>query len=269
VISKKWGSDTGAVRRKGITKSTKETFAKIAFKLHAMSALASTTPAPHSSFSGLALKIRSASESETFDLTQPPSTITTATVAAFSTPFLALPTMIRLTFNVGGGKAARGGFDQGAQRAFTSALREVGYEEDKGGGIDWESAGTFKQQHDTGKNLKTVVVFPRIDRSGKSNFASSDASNDASSSSSSTPQSTTQHVFLDRKSPESMCLFASLPVFQKMLVSKTPSWSSKKSLLLTLDSGKSFVLALAQTLMNGTSLTDDEQDVYDSVSEER
>ena len=55
-------------------------------------------------------------------------------------------------------------------------------------------------------------------------------------------------------------------VFRKMSESKTPSWSSKKSLLLNLGEGRSFLESLSQTLMNGKSLTDDEQEVYDTVT---
>jgi len=176
--------------------------------------------------SGLASQIRSATESETFHLSVPTTTITTATLAAFASPFPSLPAMIRLTFVVGGGKLARGSYDPTAHKVFTAALRECGYEEDKGGGMDWSSAGTFKSQHDTGKNLKTIVVFPKIDRTAESAGNSGSGADDpsAAASSSKVAASVPSHIvpFYDKKSPESMSLLASLPVFSKMLQSKTP-----------------------------------------------
>jgi len=115
---------------------------------------------------GLAGSIRAASESETFDLAgQSAGSIEAVMEAAFATPFDAFhddQEMIRLTFVTGAGKQARQKYDDGAQKAVTTVLQQHGYVEDRGAGCDRASAGTYKIQHDTGKNLKTVVVFPRI-----------------------------------------------------------------------------------------------------------
>jgi hypothetical protein len=89
------------------------------------------------------------------------STITTNVTNAFSDP-LPLDDMIRITFVTGAGKLGRQKYDDNAAKALTSALRNLGFEEDRGASCVKECAGSFKLQHDTGKNLKTVVVFPKI-----------------------------------------------------------------------------------------------------------
>ena len=94
---------------------------------------------------------------ETFDLAgKSAATIERAVKDAFETPF-PLTETIRLTFVVGAGKLARQKYDEAAHKAVTGPLKELGYDDDAGGG-----PGTYKLQHDTGKNLKTVVVYPKV-----------------------------------------------------------------------------------------------------------
>lgn len=80
---------------------------------------------------------------------------------AFTEP-LPLSDMIRITFITGAGKLGRQRYDEGAPKAVTSTLRELGFEEDRGASCVVECGGSFKSQHDTGKNPKTIVVFPKI-----------------------------------------------------------------------------------------------------------
>merc|ERR1719491_781060 len=70
--------------------------------------------------------------------------------------------MIRITFITGAGKLGRSRYDENCHKTVTSALRDQGYEEDRAASCVNECAGSFKSQHDTGKNLKTIVVFPKI-----------------------------------------------------------------------------------------------------------
>ena len=99
-----------------------------------------------SSASGLALSIRKAVESETFDLAgQNVTTITNTIRSAFSEP-MPLTEMIRITFVTGAGKLGRQKYDEGAAKAVTSTLRELGYEEDRGASAVLECAGSFKQR---------------------------------------------------------------------------------------------------------------------------
>ena len=163
--------------------------------------------------------------------------------------------MIRLTFVVGAGKLGRQRYDDNAAKAVTTALRSVGFKEDHGASCVIECAGTYKLQHDTGKNLKTVVVFP------KSVPQSATTSNEETQGISS--------LTLDgkgEKSPEHVCAISSQVVFANMLKSKCPSWSQKKGCLSVLSAIQEQVQMCEQKLLKGEPLTDSEQEWYNSVS---
>eukprot|EP00569_Conticribra_weissflogii_P010931 CAMPEP_0171381124 /NCGR_PEP_ID=MMETSP0879-20121228/31102_1 /TAXON_ID=67004 /ORGANISM="Thalassiosira weissflogii, Strain CCMP1336" /LENGTH=106 /DNA_ID=CAMNT_0011892457 /DNA_START=8 /DNA_END=325 /DNA_ORIENTATION=+ len=99
--------------------------------------------------SGLALAIRSASESTTFDLANHnASSLSHIIATAFSAPFpshLLSGTdagMIRLTFVVGAGKLSRQKYDEKAMQVVTRVLKsECGFAEDRGGSCTRECAG--------------------------------------------------------------------------------------------------------------------------------
>mmetsp|Transcript_13290 Transcript_13290/g.31886 ORF Transcript_13290/g.31886 Transcript_13290/m.31886 type:complete len:427 (-) Transcript_13290:76-1356(-) len=205
--------------------------------------------------SGLAASIRGSTESSTFDLGgQNVTTITNNITSAFQDPF-SLQEMIRITFVTGAGKLGRQKYDANAAKAVTSALRELGFEEDRGASCVKECAASFKLQHDTGKNLKTVVVFPRIQESEAPASADGTASNQASTES-----------LIPKGSVEDLIVSTSNAVFENMTKSKCPSWSEKKACLATLSQLKTMLDELDQKLLTGTPLTDGEQEYYDSVS---
>lgn len=206
---------------------------------------------------GLATAIRSAQESEIFDLAgQNVTTITNNIQSAFQDPFNHANFenepggMIRLTFVTGAGKQARAKYDEGAARAVTSVLAALGYVEDRGASCVLECAGTFKQQHDTGKNLKTVVVFPKVN--------SSNSNKDGIESSSYEP-------IIPLGCPGYKVATASLPVFKNMITSKCPSWSDKKGCLTSLEAMQNLLHEMEKNLMKGTSLNEPEQQFYDAV----
>jgi hypothetical protein len=212
---------------------------------------------------GLATSIRNAQESETFDLGgQNVATITHTIEAAFQEPFehgnfSSEPGgMIRLTFVTGAGKQARAKYDDGAAKAITSTLSRLGYAEDRGSSCVVECAGTYKQQHDTGKNLKTVVVFPNIS-STSSNHPNNDNNGEL------------QHNNGDLIIPENSAGYkigvASMTVFENMFCSKCPSWSDKKGCLSSLEGLQSILQELEEKLMGGTPLDDAEQQFFDSM----
>lgn len=204
-----------------------------------------------SNASGMALAIRSAEESETFDLgNQTTSTITHTIESAFQQPLPLVNKMIRITFVTGAGKQARQKYDEGAARAVTSTLQKLGYEEDRGASCVIECAGSYKLQHDTGKNLKTVVVFPKIQSS------SGDKEHDTSE----------KDTFLVEGSPEHSIAMASLNVFDNMLKSKCSSWSQKKGCTAALEWLKGLVEDLDAKLMKGTPLEESEQEFYNSIT---
>ena len=181
------------------------------------------------------------------------STITSNITSAFQDP-LPLQEMIRITFVTGAGKLARQKYDANAAKAVTSALRELGFEEDRGASCVNECAASFKLQHDTGKNLKTVVVFPRIQASDTP-VSSTEGENQAPTVS-----------LIAKGSVEDLIAHTSNAVFQNMIKSKCPSWSEKKTCLATLSQLKTMIEELDQKLLTGTPLSDPEQEFYDSIS---
>ena len=63
---------------------------------------------------------------------------------------------------VGGGKLSRQKYDDKAMQAVTSTLKQLDFVEDRGASCIIECGGCYKTQHDTAKNIMTVVVFPKI-----------------------------------------------------------------------------------------------------------
>jgi hypothetical protein len=208
--------------------------------------------------SGMAASIRAATESETFDLAgNTVATVTNTIQSAFSTPFPLQDTMIRITFITGAGKLGRQKYDDGAAKAVTATLRELGFEEDRGASCVVECAGSFKLQHDTGKNLKTVVVFPIILESSGGDIDGDMAGlsvNDENAS------------LLAEGSPESLIAMSSRQVFERMVASKCPSWSQKKGCIAAIESLKTMLQEVEATLLQGTPLTPAQQEYYDSLS---
>jgi len=199
--------------------------------------------------SGLAGSIRAAADNETFDLAgKSAATIERAIKDAFEKPF-PLAETIRLTFVTGAGKLARQKYDEQAAKAVTGPLKDLDYEDDAGGG-----AGTYKLQHDTGKNLKTVVVYPKVE--GSSGDVAGADMHSLSLGESLVPEGT----------PEHKIAFASDDVFAKMMSSMCPSWSQKKGCMSAIENLNTTIQGLDQKLMTGTPLSDSEQDFYDSVS---
>ena len=113
----------------------------------------------------LANKVAASTESEMFDLGGSVESQMAAFVAqAFGEP-LSLPSdvpMIRLSFVIGAGKLDRGKYDASLGKWFTAALVGTGFKNDSSASCVADSAGCFKFQHDTGKNLKLVHVFPNV-----------------------------------------------------------------------------------------------------------
>ena len=197
-------------------------------------------------------------ESETFDLAgQSVSTITSTIHSAFAEPF-PLQDMIRITLITGAGKLGRQKYDDGAAKAVTSTLRDLGFQEDRAASCVVECGGTFKLQHDTGKNLKTVVVFPNI--SGGGDQLRRDM---ADLSINETKKSVLPEVGL-----EQVIAMSSQGVFERMLQSRCPSWAQKKGCVAAIENVKKIVEELDRKLLCGIPLTDAEQDLYDSVSME-
>lgn len=205
--------------------------------------------------SGMAASIRAAVESETFDLAgQPATTIENTVTSAFSSPF-SLTQMIRITFVVGAGKLSRQKYDDKAMQHVTSALKQLGYVEDRGASCVNECGGSFKTQHDTGKNLFTVVVFPKLIESG----GEQDNGNGGES------QQYPIIIPLEEDTPDHKILLASEATFETMVPSICPSWSEKKYCAEVLKAAFDTINQMDNKLMKGTPLTDVQQEFYDAV----
>jgi hypothetical protein len=206
--------------------------------------------------SGLAASIRGSTESDTFDLAgQTPATVTTNITMAFKDPF-PIDTMVRITFVTGAGKLGRQKYDDGCAKAVTSSLRSLGFDEDRAASCVPECAGLFKLQHDTGKNLKTVVVFPRIREA-----ASTDADGSGDNS-----KSDENSMLLKRGSPEEMLALSPIKMFSNLLKNRCKSWSQKKGCNASIADIQKLVSDLEGRLLEGVLLDDNEQALYDTVS---
>mmetsp|Transcript_32933 Transcript_32933/g.39465 ORF Transcript_32933/g.39465 Transcript_32933/m.39465 type:complete len:444 (+) Transcript_32933:55-1386(+) len=213
-----------------------------------------------SNVSGMAASIRAATESETFDLAgNNKSTVSTTIQSAFTEP-LPLTEMIRITFITGAGKLGRSRYDENCHKTVTSALRDQGYEEDRAASCVNECAGSFKSQHDTGKNLKTIVVFPKIfDESAMGDLNLEGGGGGYGDNGGGEP-------VLEKNSPKSMMAMSSIQVFTRMLSSKCQSWSQKKLCAVAIGEIKEIVESLDAKLLSGVPLNDSEQEFYDDVS---
>lgn len=202
---------------------------------------------------GMAKDIRASSETSQWDLGGYTNLqVTNLVKAAFSEP-VRLSEMIRHTFVVGGGKKVRQKYDDKMGRWLATALTEAGYTEDRGASTNIECAGTFKQQHDTDKDLKFVHVFPKVDLKPSGGGGEADA--EASS-------------LVDLGSPAYLATMCSFETFKKMVASKTESWSQRKRLMEELKLALARFDAIEAKMISAQPLSSEEQDLYDQTSRE-
>lgn len=203
--------------------------------------------------SGLASSIRSATESATFDLAgHDAASIRAITKDAFSQP-LTIADMIRITFVVGGGKLSRSKYDDKAMQALTSTLKQLDYVEDRGASCILECAGCFKTQHDTGKNVFTVVVFPNVvgDNEGGGNQADEED----------------EEPLIPTNSPGYKMAVCTQHTFKNLLSTYCVTYTEKKTCLRTLEGLLQVEQAMESKMMNGNPLESVEKSFYDDSSE--
>jgi hypothetical protein len=167
--------------------------------------------------------------------------------------------MIRLTLVTGAGKGGRQRYDPDTQRVVTSTLKDLGYVEDRAASCVAECSGSFKIQHDTGKNLKTVVVFPKLQTKCQ------DGSTDNPKEDTMSCSEVSSRFFLLNGSPDYMIATSSLQNFSRMVQSKCPSWSQKKGCLSALEELLNKLKELDSRLLSGMPLNAIENEFYDSV----
>jgi hypothetical protein len=199
---------------------------------------------------GLVGAIRSATSSEQFDLAGYTEARTHDIFSgAFAKPLEGPTEMIKFTFVVGGGKLVRSRYPEDLPRWITNSLREIGYSEDRSAALDFSSQGTFKHQHDTGQNLKVVIVFPNL------------TCGQAKALAQSSPPSESR---VDVNSKEYLLTTAELDTFKEIVNHKIESWTLKKRALKILQDARGEFELLEQKLVKGVLLTPDEQLIYDS-----
>lgn len=141
-----------------------------------------------------------------------------------------------------GGKLVRSRYDEDLSRWLCTALRELGYEEDRSAAETFDSQGKFKQQHDTGQNLKYLIVYPFVTCANKKK---EEGSNEAD--------------VIDTSSKEYVIAASSLDTFKSLVASKTPSWRQKRAVLRVLQEAAESFQEIERKLISGTPLTPAEQ----------
>ena len=201
--------------------------------------------------SGLAGEIRSSTVSEQFDLSgYTELRIYDLISAAFSTPLTEPPKMVKFTFVVGGGKLVRAKYNDDMSKWMITKLREVGYKEDRSAAETFDSQGTFKQQHDTGQNLKYLIVFPFVTCANKKESSSTDSDN----------------VVLDTSSPQYIVCACEVSTFKEIVLSKVTSYKQKKKLIQVIHDNAEEFKRIEEKLVSCVPLSSLEQAKYDANS---
>lgn len=213
-------------------------------------------------YSGLVRDIRTSLTSEQFDLGGYNEVRTRDLVLqAFSKP-LPVPTeMVKFTFVIGGGKLVRSRYPEELGKWMTSALREVGYQEDHSAAETFDSQGSYKHQHDTGQNLKYLIVFPRLvcgQNHGQPASTTTAAGAGAGGGK--------EEVLRDTSSPHYLLLTSPLPTFQAMIADKVTSYSQKKAAMQVVEDYLSLYRAVEGKLVRGELITEGEQLLFDSLA---
>lgn len=204
-----------------------------------------------SNLSGMAGQIRGSIASDQFDFAgHSESKITDIITGAFSTPLETPTKMISFKFIVGGGKLVRSKYSEEMPKWVNSALRSVGFESDNSAAETLDSQGTFKQQHDTGKNLIYIIVFPRVTWTGEA--SGGDMKDEASQ--------------VDQSSPEYLCTASTLQTFKEIVQVKLPFWRQRKACLKLLQDAHESFLLVEQKMCSGQPLTAQETAMYESNS---
>lgn len=200
--------------------------------------------------SGLAGKVRRAKDSDEFDLGgYDQSRCNDFVKSTFTEPF-PVSAMIRHTFVVGAGKLGRQKYGDDLPKFFMNALSSIGFTEDNGAVCEAGSAGKFKYQHDTSKNLKYVHVFPRI--TGPKEEVRDDDEEEEEES--------------DSGSPEDTLFACDDKTFLRLVTEYVSSYSQKKVLLDKFRDRVAKLEELDNKMMRREQLSADEQKIFEGAS---
>ncbi|GBG33404.1 Hypothetical Protein FCC1311_096272 [Hondaea fermentalgiana] len=205
----------------------------------------------------VAKTIREGTTSETYDLkglTQEQAN--EVMKAAFEEP-LKLPTMIKITLTVGAGKLNRAKYDDDLGKWVCNALKDIGYEDDRGASLSMQCAGSFKFQHDTGKNMKYVHVFPRVDDSVEDEDDGDDSNGAGGGQRGGSPLSA-----------EWLCIASQMKTFQQMVNAKMPAWIEKRRCSQMLKEQIDLLHSAQTKLASREELTEREQQLVNEGDED-
>lgn len=156
-------------------------------------------------------------------------------------------------FVIGGGKKTRAKYDPDMLKHFTEALRAAGLEEDRGASACAECAGTYKYQHDTDKDLKYLHVFPKVE------IVSAGGDGDGVNGGGDRTGGG------NARSPEYQCCSCTFEEFIDLVAMNVPSFSQKRALLKRMRVLQSALEQLENMLVEQQRLTEQEQEMYDSM----
>eukprot|EP00041_Stephanoeca_diplocostata_P013289 m.232762 g.232762 ORF g.232762 m.232762 type:complete len:372 (+) comp19283_c0_seq5:182-1297(+) len=179
--------------------------------------------------------------------------VETLVAEAFSAP-ITCNEMMRCSFVVGGGKKVRAKYSATLGKDMTSALIAKGFAEDKGAATSIDSQGTFKYQHNTGTDLKSVHVFPFVNISRAGGDAAH-ASDDQGSGDD------------GRFSPLKLCIAQSQDDFMQTVQLKVKSYGQKKKLHKYLKRVEGDITAIETKLVAMEALTPSEEEIYGSAKD--
>lgn len=198
----------------------------------------------------LAREVRTATDSEEFDLAgYNLQKCHDFCKAAFAEP-LPLSKMVRLSFICGGGKLTRQKYTDALPKEFMVALAESGgYSQDNAAALTMESAGTFKYQHDTNKNLIFVHVYPKL--------APPEAEAEAEGE---------EEEERGPQDPADVLAECEMDDFARVLEGRVVTYAGKRRVLDAIKARIAKMEVAEQKLINRQTLDPDEQKMYDTLS---
>mmetsp|Transcript_28970 Transcript_28970/g.83019 ORF Transcript_28970/g.83019 Transcript_28970/m.83019 type:complete len:417 (-) Transcript_28970:28-1278(-) len=200
--------------------------------------------------SGMAGKVRRATESDEFELSgYDQARCDELAKSAFTEPFQ-LKEMVKLSFVVGGGKLVRQKYSDDLPKLFMNSLSAIGFQDDSTAALEAKSGGKFKFQHDTGKNLKFVHVFPKICAPQAGGGGEEDGEEEEDEKPS---------------SPEDILCRSSSKDFSRLVTDYVTSYQQKKKLLDLIKSRISSLEQIEGKMTRLETLSAEEQALYDDV----
>jgi len=160
--------------------------------------------------------------------------------------------MVRLSFVVGGGKLCRQKYSDDLPKDFCAALAKLGFKEDNAAAVELSSGGSYKFQHDTSKNLKFVHVFPKVEVP-----VAEDGDEDGEGADGDAAQN-----------PADILATCEADDFKQIIAENVCGYAQKKRLLEILKERLAKLEAAEQKLIAREALEADEQQLYDTHSQE-